>query len=383
MPGATSVTGLVCLAVAAGYGALTLIAVLAWFLRRPAPRLSRRPPVSLLKPLCGAEPGLYEHLRSFCTQDYPLYQIVFGVRDPADPALRVVQDLVREFPDLPIDVVVDPRLHGSNYKIGNLINMLDRALHEVLIIADSDVRVERDYLDCVTAPLNDEGVGLVTCVYEDVPTPDIWSRIGAMYINEWYVPSALLAAMFGHRSYASGQTLCLRRNTLTSIGGFSGMVDHLADDYRLGELVRGQGLRIELSPTPVMAEHHDPSLGALVDHELRWLRTIKALRPRSFALMFLSFSLPLALVGLLLSLTDGKAGPLAWSLFSAALCSRLGLHLAHRIRHRTPLLRDLWLLPARDLLLCCMWMQSFFSSRITWRGREFDVDSDGIMHRLS
>ena len=378
-----SVIGLVFLSIAVSYGFLTLVAAVRWYLRRPVPRSSIRPPVTLLKPLCGAEPSLYEHLRSFCCQQYPEYQIVFGVRDPADPALEVVQRLISEFPMLSIDVVVNPRLHGSNYKIGNLINMLEAARHEVLIIADSDVRVAPDYLDCVTAPLEDPTIGLVTCVYEDLPTDGVWSRLGAMYINEWYIPSALLAAFFGHRNYASGQTLGLRRASLDKIGGFGGMSNHLADDYRLGELIRDLGLRIELSPTPVMAEHHEPTAESLVRHELRWMRTIRALRPRSFLLMFLSFSLPVALAGLLLSIADAATTTLAWTLFDAALAIRLALHFAHRIRHHRPLFPDLWLLPVRDLLLCWIWIQSFFSSRITWRGREFDVDSDGIMHRLS
>jgi ceramide glucosyltransferase len=378
---AVSVLGLVCLSIAVCYGLLTVISVVTWRLRRPAPSSSSYPPVTLLKPLCGAEPSLYEHLQSFCRQDYPEYQIVFGVRDPADPALAVVQRLEAEFPTLPIDVVINPQLHGSNYKIGNLINMLERARHEVLIIADSDTFVASDYLACVTAPLNDRDVGLVTCVYEDVPTGGFWSRLGAMYINEWYIPSALLAALFGHRNYASGQTLCMRRETLHAIGGFAVMANHLADDYRLGELIRGLGLRIELSPTIVMAEHDEPSLESLTRHELRWMRTIRALRPRSFRVMFLSFLLPLACCGLLLSAADPLMSALAWSLFGAAVSARLTLHFAHRIRNRRPLFSDLWLVPPRDLLLCWIWLQSFFTSRVTWRGGEFDVDADGIMHR--
>jgi ceramide glucosyltransferase len=272
-------------------------------------------------------------------------------------------------------------LHGSNYKIGNLINMLERARHEVLIIADSDTFVAPDYLACVTAPLNDPNVGLVTCVYEDVPTDRIWSRLGAMYINEWYIPSALLAALFGHRNYASGQTLCLRRQTLHALGSFAVMANHLADDYRLGELVRELGLRIELSPTVVMAEHDETSLDSLMRHELRWMRTIRALRPRSFRFMFLSFLLPLACCGLLLCAADSAMSPLVWSLFGAAAGARLALHLAHRIRSRRPLFSEPWLIPLRDLLLCWIWLRSFFTSRFTWRGGEFNVDADGIMHR--
>ena len=139
-------------------------------------------PVTVLKPLCGAEPGLYDHLRSFCQQDHPDYQIVFGVRDPTDPALAVVERLVAEYPSLPIDVVVNPQQHGSNCKISNLINMVARARHDVLAMADSDTFVGPDYLTIVTAPLLDHNVGLVTCIYRGVPTQGIWSRLGAMYI---------------------------------------------------------------------------------------------------------------------------------------------------------------------------------------------------------
>jgi len=378
-----AIVGLICLGVAVCYGLLTLTAVLAWRLRRPLPRSSSQPPVTLLKPLCGAEPSLYEHLRSFCRQDYPQFQLVFGVRDPADPALAVVQRLIAEYPSIPIDVVINPRLHGSNYKIGNLINMLEQARHDVLIIADSDTFVSTDYLSCVTEPLSDPGVGLVTCVYCDVPTTGICSRLGAMYINEWYIPSALLAALFGHRSYASGQTLCLRRQTLETIDGFAALVNHLADDYRMGELIRGLGLKIELSPTVVMAEHHESGMDSLLRHELRWMRTIRTLRPRSFRAIFLSFSLPLAFCGLLLTVAVPALSASAWVLFAIALLARLGLYCSHRLQIARPLFCDLWLLPVRDLLLCWVWLRSFFTSRVTWRGDEFDVDADGIMHRPS
>jgi ceramide glucosyltransferase len=381
-----AVLGLACLGAAACYSLLTLTAVLVWRLRRPTLHPRIMPPVTLLKPLCGAEHGLYERLRSFCQQDYRQFQIVFGVRDPADPALIVVRRLQQEFPALPIDVVASPQLHGSNYKISNLINMVEQARHDVLIIADSDTFVGPDYLRSVTAPLLDRAVGLVTCPYRDVPTAPVWSRLGAMYINEWYMPSVLLAWLFGGGCYASGQTLCLRRQTLQAIGGFQAITNHLADDYRLGELIRGTGLRIVLSPTVVQAEHDEPDLEALTRHELRWMRTIRMLRPRSFRLLFLTFSLPMAIAGFALS--AAAAEPVlvltARWLLAVAVLARLGVHFAHRIRSDQTsdrsALADLWLLPVRDALLGWYWLVSFLSSRISWRGGEFDVDADGIMH---
>jgi len=371
------------LAVAAGYAVLTLVAVLVWQLRRQEKKPPRMPPVTLLKPLCGAEPGLYEHLRSFCRQDYPEYQIVFGVRDLADPACAVVERLIKEFPALPIEIVVNPQQHGSNAKISNLVNMLPRARHDVLAMADSDASVGEDYLTAVTAPLLDPAVGLVTCLYRDIPTKLIWSRLGAMYINEWYVPTVLLAWLFGHQGYVSGQTLCLRRDTLQAIGGLPAIANHLAEDHRLGELVRGLGLRIVLSPYVVKAEHHELNLDSLASHELRWMRTIRILRPRSFCLIFLTFSLPLAVFGIVTAAAASALSLTALSLFGTTVIARLMLHFVHRLRGGRPLLADFWLLPVRDLLICWIWCRSFFSSRVIWRGSEFDVGADGVMRRLS
>lgn len=380
-----AIVGFASLAVAAGYATVSLIAVLVWRMRahRMPPNSTRRPPVTILKPLCGAEPGLYEHLRSFCEQDYSEFQIVFGVRDPADPALSVVERLVAEFPSLPIDVMVNPQQHGNNYKNSNLINMLARARYDVLVIADSDTWVGSDYLAAVTAPLLDRDVGLVTCIYRDVPTQRLWSRLGAMYINEWYAPSVLLAWLFGHQGYASGQTLCLRRDTLQAIGGLQALANHLADDYRLGELIRGLGLRTVLSPYEVQAEHHEPNLDSLARHELRWMRTIRVLRPRSFRWLFLSFSLPLAIVGILLTSMQFSPAITAWVPFGITLIARLALHFVHRLRGDRPLLADFWLLPVRDLLICWVWYRSFSTSRVMWRGNEFDVDAQGVMRRIA
>jgi ceramide glucosyltransferase len=242
-----AIFGLASLVVAAGYALVALVAVLIWELRRVRAAPLPLPPVTVLKPLCGAEPGLYAHLRSYCEQDLPEFQIVFGVRDPGDPALTVVARLRREFPAIPIETVVNPQLHGSNYKISNLINMISLARHEVLVMADSDTYVSPEYLRAVTAPLLDGQVGLVTCLYQDVPTARLWSRLGAMYVNEWYMPSVLVAWLFGHDGYVSGQSLCLRAQTLQAIGGLPAMANHLADDHRLGELVRAQGLKVVLS----------------------------------------------------------------------------------------------------------------------------------------
>jgi len=377
-----TVVGFACLGVAAGYALIVLVATLIWRMRKRQITSLPRPPITLLKPLCGAEPGLYEHLRTFFRQDYPQFQIVFGVCDAGDPACAVVEQLAAEFPSVPIDLVIDSRPHGNNLKISNLINMLPYARHDILVMADSDAFVEDDYLAAVTAPLQDPGVGLVTCIYRGMPTESLWSRLGAMYINEWYVPSVMLAWLFGHQSYVSGQTICLRRDTLQAIGGLNTLADHLADDYRLGELVREAGLRIVLSPYLVRGVHHEPNLDSLTRHELRWMRTIHVLQPLSFRLIFLTFSLPLAAVGIAGTAAGSALSAGALGLFGITAASRLLLHFVHRLGEDRAATSDLWLLPLRDFLTGWVWFRSFFTSHVTWRGNEFAVDADGVMHSL-
>jgi len=380
-----AIAGYTSLAIAAGYSLAALVAALAWraYVSRSRPTPATQPPVTVLKPLCGAEPGLYELLRSFCQQNYAQFQIVFGTLDAADPALAIVARLAREFPDLPIDTVVNPQRHGHNNKSNNLINMLAAARHPVVLIADSDIQVGADYLTTVTAPLQDATVGLVTCLSRDVPTPRLWSRLGAMYNNEWYFPSVMLAWLFGHQGYASGQTLCLRRTTLDAIGGLRAIVDHLADDYRLGELVRAQGLRIVLSPYELRAKHDEPDFHSLTRHELRWMRTLRVIRPLCLAMIFLTFSLLLACIGLPLLAAAGPIRPAGWALFGLTVLARLGLHVVYRLHRDRPLFEDLHLVPLRDLLIFGIWCQNFFCRRVTWRGNRFDVDATGVMRRIA
>jgi ceramide glucosyltransferase len=376
--------GIFALIFAAGYSSANMLAVIFW--RRGSPTEQGGawpPPVSLLKPLCGAEPGLYEQLRSFVRQDHADFQVIFGVRDRADPACVVVDRLMAEFPLLPIELVINPQLHGSNFKVSNLINMLPAARHDILVMADSDATVKPDYLTYVCSHLADPRVGLVTCAYQGIPTNSIWSRLGAMYVNEWYMPSVLLTALFGYQGYVSGQTVCIRRATLDQIGGLSAIANDLADDYKIGELVRNLGLEIVLSSYLVAGEHHEPRLESLLSHEVRWMSTIRVLRPRSFRWMFLTFTLPLAGLGLILSTADVWTHPVAPALFWTTVAARLVLHFVHRIGGRRALLADLWLVPVRDLLLCVVWCRSFFTSRVRWRGGEFAVDARGVMRRLS
>lgn len=376
--------GVACLLAACGYEVMALLAVMIWKLRgsKPIGVPTASPPVTLLKPLCGAEERLYENLRSFFLQEYGEYQIIFGVRDATDPAIAVVERLISEFPRVPTKLVINAQQHGSNRKVSNLINMLPYACHDVLAIVDSDAQVDETYLTRITAALGQDGVGLVTCTYRSVPANGLWSRLGAMYINDWYIPSVLLAWLFGHRGFASGQTLCLLRRTLEAIGGLLPIANHLADDYELGERVRKLGLRAVLSDYVTQTEHYEPTLNHLLGHEIRWMRTIRALQPQGFRFLFVSFSLPLAVLGASLLLSVPSLGTLSMALFAVTLIARLILYAAARWGDEGLDLSDLWLVPTRDMLLLWVWWRALRTSRVTWRGDEFSVDAHGVMRVL-
>jgi ceramide glucosyltransferase len=203
-----------------------------------------------------------------------------------------------------------------------------------------------------------------------------------MYVNEWYMPLVMLSWLFGYRGYVSGQTLCMRHSTLKAIGGLEALADQLAEDHRLGQLVQGLDLKVELSPYVIDGEHHEPDLRSVAQHELRWMRTIRAVRPRSFLGIFLTFSLPLALLGIVLAADANTTSPVAWGLFACAVAARIALHFVHRIKAGRSMLLELWLLPFCDILILWVWFRSLFTSRIAWRNDEFNVDADGVMHPL-
>ena len=266
-----------------------------------------RPSITVLKPLHGDEPLLEQALASVCAQDYPDYQVIFGVGDAADPALAVVARLRARFPRCDIAVVVDPARHGANGKVGNLINMLPHARHPVLAIADSDLHVQPDYLARLADALAKPGTGLVTTLYTGLPAANRLAQLlGATQITHCFLPGALLARAMG-RQDCLGATMVLRRATLDRIGGFQALVEHLADDQVLGRLVAGLGLAVRLAATVPATTVPEGRLRDLLRHELRWARTIRALEPGPFAASVLQYPLFWGLLAVLLS------GGAAWS----------------------------------------------------------------------
>jgi ceramide glucosyltransferase len=338
----------------------------------PLCRPAQPPPaITVLKPLCGAEPDTYECLRSFCVQDFAEYQIVFGVCDALDPAVAIVQRLQCEFPQLDLSLVIERRSHGSNRKVSNLINMMAASRHDYLVLSDSDVRVKTDYLRRIVAPLADAQVGIVTCCYRGVAATGIWSLLGSMFINDWFMPSVRVAAMMGYRSFAFGASIAMRREVLARIGGFPAIAGQLADDYRLGELTRRLGLLTVLSDVEVETMVGDQSVLELVAHELRWRRTIRSLSPSGYGFSFITFGLPVT--ALQVAVAGGSVA--AFIIFGITLLSNASVQLRAG-GHRIP--RARWLLvPLRDLLHCVLWGWSFATRRVQWRSDLFHVTADG------
>ncbi len=315
-----------------------------FFNKRPNYPRSGWTPFSLLKPLCGVEPRLYENLATFCEQAHPCFQLLFGVSSPADPAIAVVRRLHETYPGQDIELVTDPRVHGSNLKVSNLINMAQRARHDIVVLADSDIAVDEDYLDSVTAPLDDTNVGVVTCLYRARSVGGIWPRIGALFTNEWFAPSVRVAHAGGSRCFGFGATLALRRTTLAEIGGFEAFKDCLADDYWLAERARALGMSTVLSSVVVATDVIEPTFIELWQRETRWLRTIRSVSPAGFSFLFVTFTSPWLLISALLCFNlyrGGGAMALTLSISTfAGVVARVMLH-ARSARHARTFWRDL------------------------------------------
>src|SRR6202158_3540463 len=305
-------------------------------LKQPPLRESQPPPVSILKPLKGVDPEIWESFCSHCEQDYPQFQLIFGVSDPTDPAIEVVRNLQAKYPNLPIELIVCDRVLGTNVKLSNLAQMLPAARHQLLLVNDSDIRVPPDYLRNTIAPLADASVGLVTCLYRGVAAPTLGSRLEALGIGTDFVPG-ILSARFLEKGlhFGLGSTLAFHRRDLEALGGFEALVDYLADDYEFGRRVAATGKRVELSDATVTTFLPAYTLRQFFQHQLRWPRTIRDARRWGYAGLLFTFGLPWALVTLLAA----RGAVWAWGLFAVTFAARLavGFVAASVVLHDRPL----------------------------------------------
>lgn len=352
---------------------------------RGVDRYVRQLPVSILKPLKGIDPEIYESFRSHCRQDYPEYEIIFGVSDPADPAVASVQQLQQEFPNRAIQLVVSPNILGPNVKVSNLEQMLSAARYDHLLVNDSDIKVGSDYLRRVMAPLvsetgDDDPVGMVTCLYRGVAASTLFSRLESLGISTDFCPGVLVARQLEHGlRFGLGSTMAFRRADLDRIGGFKSIVDYLADDYELGRRIAALSRQVVLSE--VIVETHLPAydLRGFLSHQMRWARGVRDSRAGGYIGLVSTYGLMWGLLAVL----SGHAAPWSWAALGVTMLLRVAVALlaGKSVLRDDSVVRSLWLLPLRDLLAVAIWLASFVGNTVTWRGDRFQL-KNGRLTRL-
>jgi ceramide glucosyltransferase len=359
---------------AIGYAAVAIVSVARFQRREGEPdTLDYLPAVSLLVPLHGAEPGLEENLRAFALQDYPVYQLVLGVARADDPALAIAQRVAAALPDRNVEINVGEVPSARNPKIANVLSMMRLVRHKVLVLADSDTRVDPTYVRSVTADLYEPGVGVVTCLFGGVPDGSFSSKLGAMFMNEQFIPSVLVNRLFGPTRHCLGPTNAVRSAVLSAIGGFEALASHLADDFMLGNHIAARGLRVVISRYVVRTIVSDASLATLWNHELRWHRTIRGVQPAGYAGMFLTYPVPLALLALMFGLRPRRLAALF-----VAVIARIALQrVSARALGVVP--APAWLVLPRDLFGIAVWACGLTGNAVCWRGAQLHVEAGNVL----
>ena len=341
------------------------------------PRPACTPPVTILKPLRGLDPQMYESFRSHCVQDYPEYEIIFGVSEADDPAIAAVEQLMREFPRCKIRLLVCPEVLGNNRKTSNLVQMLAFARYDHLLINDSDILVAPDYLRRVMAPFARPEVGMVTCPYRGIAANTLGSRLESIGISTDFIAGVLAARQIeGGIHFALGSTLAMSRAALEAIGGLRPLVDYLADDFELGYRIAKSGYEVVLAE--IVVETHLPaySFREFFDHQLRWARSTRDSRRLGYLGLLLTFGLPWAIFAVLFA-------PLSWWSWTilaaaAALRAAVALKVGEGVVQDKAVRRNLWLLPLRDLVAFWVWFASFADNKVHWRGDVFILERGKI-----
>jgi ceramide glucosyltransferase len=358
-----------------GYYVTCILAAQRFFSRPPVSRRPEPSPASIMIPLCGKDFEAYENYASFCRQDYPNYQIVFGVNHEADTSIPVIRKLMADFPERDIALVIDAGSIGENPKVNNLNNMLKRAKHGVIVLVDSDIRVAADYLATIVSELSDEGVGLVTCLYRAGEAPNLAAKLEAVGITGEFAPSVFVAWLMEGLSFAFGATIATTKTKLQAIGGFPAIADYLADDFMLGKLISQAGYEIKLSSHIVEIILPPTTLRSMMKHQTRWARGIRACRPWGYFGSIVTHGTPLALLLVLAS----KASALSLAILTVTLLTRLAVNftVGNRRLGDKLLQKNLWLTPLRDILGALFWLLGQTGKSVDWRGQTFKLVKDG------
>jgi ceramide glucosyltransferase len=359
------------------YCVLTLIAAVRYRgVRSPALRAAA--PISVLKPLAGVDDGLEDNLRSFFEQDYPDFEILFAVRSPTDPAIAIVERLRACYPAIPSRLLVTGEPPYPNAKVFSLDRMLVAARYDLLVMADSDIRVTREMLSTIAAEFQDPHLGLATCPYRAVPGPSVWSTLEAVGLNTEFLGGVLVARMLDGVKFALGPTIAARRSTLQGIGGFDAVKDYLAEDFVMGKLAAERGDGVILSSYVIEHRIGAQPFAANLKHRLRWCRSTRRSRPWGYIGQVFTNPLPLGL-----ALYAAK--PEWWPVLAATALLRAAAGWAtawYVLRDRLTL-RHWWLVPVQDVLSFLVWAAGFFGNTILWRGRKYYLLSDGRFELVS
>ncbi|HEV2194838.1 MAG TPA: bacteriohopanetetrol glucosamine biosynthesis glycosyltransferase HpnI [Candidatus Acidoferrum sp.] len=329
------------------------------------------PLVSILKPVCGLDHEAYKNFASFCRLDYPVYEILFGVLEADDPVIPVIQGLQRDFPDCAIRLLVGAPAIGASPKMNNLSRLVREAKYDLLVINDSDVRVEADYLRDAAAPFRDPQVGVVTALFRSITEGDFASDLDAIGVPSDSSASVLVAQKFSRIDFALGWTMATTKQRLKEIGGFEAMADHHSDDFTLGNEIAKRGYRIELMRKPVWMVFPKERLRQFLKHELRWSVMLRNIRPAGYLGLAMTFGLPWSILAALAarSTVASAAYLFAYLFLRLTMAWTIGVWGLD-----DPVVRKkLWLVPLRDALGFFVWAAGFFSNKVSWRGKEYRV----------
>jgi len=351
------------------------------FFRRPQPGTDSAatpeftPAISILKPIRGLDREAYENFASFCRQDYPEFEILFCAADREDPAVPVIEQLIRDFPERSIRLLIGSEPLGASDKVNKLARMTREARHEIILVSDSDVRVEPGFLHAVAAPFRDPRVGGVTCLYRGLTDDSFASNLTALGNSTDFAEGVLVAWLFGGMKFMLGAVMVTTKTRLAEIGGFESMADHFSDDYELGSRIAAKGYRIELCNFPVSIVYPKQSLPAAFRQQIRWNLSIRFSRPGGHFGLIFTQGLAWTVLGVVLAHT--WLGALGYLIAYEFFSSDAALSVGARGMKDQLVRRRQWMLPVRDAFAFLAWLASFVPQRIHWRGQQFRV-----RHRL-
>lgn len=332
------------------------------------------PPISILKPLCGLDSNITENLTSFIQQNYPEYQIIFCVREKDDPVISIVQNLINNFPDHDLKLVVNDRLIGYNYKVSNLANGLEFCDHDLILIADSDIKVKSDYLASIVKPLQDEKVAVVTCLYQSLGNHWV-SIIDSIGVGCDFIPSVLTARQLEGVKFAFGSTIVIRKEVLNKIGNFETISNSLADDFLLGNLSAKLGYEVILSNYIVNHNIEEENFNNYLSRQIRWFRCIKIQRFSGYLGLIFAQGIISSLIFLLINNFSFFSLILLIITFSLRLF--LAYYVSVKYLKNETCRKYLALVFLVDILRCYIWLLGFFGNRIKWRENNFILDKNG------